>query len=1148
MILFAILSEIGVLIGSIVALLTFLFTFIFRRTSQAEPQARESRQALFGNRPRKAFRDLRQAPDVTEFFGRAEERLTLEGLIDDPVVNLVMVQGFGGVGKSTLVSEIARQKSKAFDVTIFRKLVSSPKLEVVLRSLLEGLQLPVSDSDQAVDLMTDRLLSHLDSKRALLILDNVESVIGPAAKRRGIAKDYEAFFEAWTNALPRATLILTGRRSPEFVLRHEGEKRKVRRVLLDGLAFEPARELMTSVAALRGSETDWRSLYEIYQGNALALELIARHVRDVYESDLREFLESGRAIVGDVEGLVTWHIDRLDGAELSVMYWLAIYREPVALEVLSESMLAAGERDNVAAAIQSLKAQIPIEQARDRFTLQPVLMEHMTDRLVRCMDGVAQLGGGDIDSIMLDRIVETSAREIENPASIQLLKRFALRTVHAESHIQDAQIQAIISPIIQRLTERFADVDLAAEFMFKLLDASRRHGLKPSYLAGNAVNIAREVTTDFSNRDFSRLYCAGADFTHVRLHGANFSGSILSANRFTVPLGSPFAITNIDDAETVAIGDSSGDITLVDLAEGSVVAHIDAHDIHIRALICDRRSGRLISGSEDYCIKIWNLDDYSLIRSIAINSNWINTLALIGPDRDILTASEDGTISRVSQVDGRVLWSTEIPGSCLTAVCISPSEDLIFGVDRQGGVWALEPDGERLRKLIALGERLTAIACDETRLFIGSAGGELVTLDLERSGLVSKVPAHGSGVDAVCFRSNEGCLITAGGDGVVRLWSLDGTDDDFILQRGASRIRDFCLLFEGKMLAACAEDQTLHAWNLETRLPTRSFVGMVDGLICLGADATGARAVTGGDNGQLKVWDLNRGQVEHEIKTPQYRHWAVDMSPDGSIFASGGVDRVMRIWDSDTLECLHAVDGHDGWIKGVSFDRVARTVLSVCTDGVAQLSTVSTGKCIWRQQDAARRYFGCALAPDAGLAALCDGSGEVLIVGESGEVNHVVPAHRGRARQAVFSTDSTRLFTCSEDRTIAEIDTASGEVVRQLYGAYDMIWFIDLCERTGKLAACDESNAVYLFSLETGELIHRMTGHSRRVYNVRFVAESSRLLSAGEDRTLRLWCADTGAAVAEFTYPHAYEEANFADARGLVDTERHQLALLGATT
>lgn len=74
---------------------------------------------------------------------------------------------------------------------------------------------------------------------------------------------------------------------------------------------------------------------------------------------------------------------------------------------------------------------------------------------------------------------------------------------------------------------------------------------------------------------------------------------------------------------------------------------------------------------------------------------------------------------------------------------------------------------------------------------------------------------------------------------------------------------------------------------------------------------TGQTAVSGGYDGRLIWWDMERGQVIRTIADAHSR-WirCIAISPDGSKIASVADDMVCRIWNSASGERLHELRGH----------------------------------------------------------------------------------------------------------------------------------------------------------------------------------------------------------------------------------------------
>ena len=75
------------------------------------------------------------------------------------------------------------------------------------------------------------------------------------------------------------------------------------------------------------------------------------------------------------------------------------------------------------------------------------------------------------------------------------------------------------------------------------------------------------------------------------------------------------------------------------------------------------------------------------------------------------------------------------------------------------------------------------------------------------------------------------------------------------------------------------------------------------------------------------------------IGTHRGRHWgsvyAASLSPDGSIVASGGSDRCVRLWSARDLAPLACVDGHTDNVARVVFSADGKMLATACDNSVS---------------------------------------------------------------------------------------------------------------------------------------------------------------------------------------------------------------------
>ncbi|MCX6155479.1 MAG: WD40 repeat domain-containing protein [Candidatus Kapabacteria bacterium] len=95
---------------------------------------------------------------------------------------------------------------------------------------------------------------------------------------------------------------------------------------------------------------------------------------------------------------------------------------------------------------------------------------------------------------------------------------------------------------------------------------------------------------------------------------------------------------------TVAVGDKSGKIVIIDIDKNQIIHTLNDSQDGIRALEFSADGKLLAAGGRDKRIFVWNTEKYELKTSFSNHSNFINCLTFFPDNKYLLSGSKDGSV------------------------------------------------------------------------------------------------------------------------------------------------------------------------------------------------------------------------------------------------------------------------------------------------------------------------------------------------------------------------------------------------------------------------------------------------------------------------------------------------------------------------
>jgi WD40 repeat protein/DNA-binding SARP family transcriptional activator len=1005
--------------------------------------------------------DWAEAPDVSLFYGRATELVTLEDWALRDRCRLIAILGMGGMGKTTLSVKFARHMAAAsseadFDRVVWRSLRYAPPWETLLADLVAALS-----HNQETQPSPARLVHWLHQSRCLVVLDNIETILQAGDAAGQYQPGYEAYgelFRLFAEGTHPSCLLITSREKPADVGLFEGGELPIRSLTLQG--SPEAVEAIIQTKGLIGSEAQKAQLGARYDHMPLAVKIIASTIQELFDGDIELFLAEDTVIFSGLRRLLDQQFERLSQAERNIMFWLAINREWTTITQLSEDLLPALTRRSLLTGIEALRWRSLIEKQQGHYLQQPMVMEYVTEKLVE-----------QVSQLLAHEPAEAAAALFHHPFhSHALLKATTL------DYLRELQRALILRPILHQLQVAMGSHDrLLQQFRqwlayLQTLDDPDR----PSYATGNLINLLATAQADLTGWNFARLDIRQADLQDVPLRQVNFSQAHLERSVFATTLSAILDIDWSPDGEWLATADVDGYVRLWQAEPGELLHLLKGHSNWIHAVAFTPDSQHLASGGEDQTIRLWS----------------------------VATAAETAVLT--SQ-QGRIWALAFQPTPAKPALLASASEDTTLQL------WDIDT-GERLQTLTGHQAGVTTVQWLDANWLISGSADSTLRLWSSAGTCRAVLAAHQRGIWSLAVHklAASGSLLIASGsdDGVINLWYLPNVATLDNPETDLSELTPFATL----------TPPSRWVWSLKFAANGRHLIsGHDDG--CLYVWDTGALLkplTTGGAHAPLRA---HLQQTVKPLRGHQSRVWGLAVNPTGNRLVSGGKDQTLRFWDLERCVSLRTLKGHTNWVQSIAFSPTGETLLSGYEDSLLRQWEVDTGTLKQSFQGHGRSVWAIAVSPD-GQSAASGGEDETICLWDLATASNTLLAEQqGRAWSVAFSPNGDHLAWGRGDASIVVWSLTQTAPIAVLTGHQDRVWSVAFSPNTAVLASGSSDGSIRLWSLPQGDCTQVLRGHRGWVFCICWSADGKTLASSGSDGTIRLWDSQTGNLLMTLTGP-----------------------------
>ena len=202
-------------------------------------------------------------------------------------------------------------------------------------------------------------------------------------------------------------------------------------------------------------------------------------------------------------------------------------------------------------------------------------------------------------------------------------------------------------------------------------------------------------------------------------------------------------------------------------------------------------------------------------------------------------------------------------------------------------------------------------------------------------------------------------------------------------------------------------------------------------------------------------------------------------SPDGRRLASGGCDRVVRVWDisGDVLKAklVQSIENHADWVLGVAFAADGKHLLTASRDKTAKVWDLSTKESVMTFPDHQNPVYAVAVKANSKVGYSVGEDKQLRIWNAVAEGKQVkaIGGHQGAILKLLAYPKQPLLVTASADHTVRVWNADQGTPLKTLAGLNDEVFALGLSPDGKMVAAGSYLGEVAIWKIPEGTLVKK---------------------------------------------------------------------------